>query len=140
METHVKVLAVLYIVMSAIGLLLALLVFFALGTAAGIVGMSAPPDEAAIAVPILGLTGTAIGTFFLILSLPGLIAGWGLLKFRSWARILGIVLAVISLVNIPIGTAVGIYGLWVLLNKDTERLFAASDRAMTPAPPVPPAV
>ena len=132
MDTHVKVLAVLYLVLSGIGLLFALLIFFALGTAAGIVGMSAPAEDAAIAVPILGLTGTAVAIFMLILALPGIITGWGLLKLRPWARILGIVLAVIGLINFPIGTAVGIYGLWVLLTKDTERLFAAAQTAPTP--------
>lgn len=130
MLTHVKVLAVLYIVMSGIGLLFALLIFFALGTAASIVGMSASPDDAAIAMPILGITGTALSAFLLLLSLPGLVTGWGLLKLRPWARILGIVLAVISLINFPIGTAVGVYGLWVLLTKETERLFE-------PTPPAP---
>lgn len=131
MLTHVKVLGVLYIVMSGIGLLFALLIFFALGTAASLVGMSASPDDAAIAMPILGITGTALSMLLLLLSLPGLITGWGLLKLRPWARILGIVLAVISLLNFPIGTAIGVYGLWVLLTKETERLF-------TPPPPVPP--
>jgi hypothetical protein len=45
------------------------------------------------------------------------------LKLASWARIAGIVLAIIHLINIPVGTALGIYALWVLFNKDTERLF-----------------
>ncbi|MGE5816203.1 MAG: hypothetical protein ACM36C_17065 [Acidobacteriota bacterium] len=125
MLTHVKVLGVLYLVMSGIGLLFALLIFFALGTAASIVGMSASPEDAAVAMPILGITGTALSALLLILSLPGLITGWGLLKLRPWARIVGIVLAVISLLNFPIGTAIGIYGLWVLLTKETERLFTA---------------
>lgn len=134
MLTHVKVLAVLYIVLSSIGLLVALLMFFAAGTAASIVGMSASPEDAAIAVPILGIAGTALGAVLLLFSLPGLVTGWGLLKLRPWARILGIVLAVISLINFPIGTAVGIYGLWVLLTKETERLFNGSTQAA--APPV----
>ncbi|HSL21257.1 MAG TPA: hypothetical protein VK886_06965 [Vicinamibacterales bacterium] len=136
MLTHVKVLAVLYIVLSGIGLLFALVVFFAMGTAAGIVGMSAPPEDAAVAIPVLGITATAVAAFLLILSLPGLITGWGLLKLRPWARILGIVLAVISLINIPVGTAIGIYGLWVLLTKETEGLFNPA----APAPPARPAV
>ncbi len=142
MHTHVKVLAVLYIVMSGIGLLFALLIFFALGTAASIVGMSASPDDAAIALPILGITGTALSVFLLLLSLPGLVTGWGLLKLRPWARILGIVLAVISLINFPIGTAIGVYGLWVLLTKETERLFegAVTTLPTVPPPPAPPVV
>jgi hypothetical protein len=123
MLTHVKVLAVLYIVLSSIGLLVSLLMFFAAGTAASIVGMSASPEDAAVAIPILGIAGTALALLFLLFALPGLITGWGLLKLRPWARIVGIVLAVISLIIFPIGTAVGIYGLWVLLTKDTERLF-----------------
>jgi len=63
--------------------------------------------------------------FILVLSLPGLIAGFGLLTFKPWARILGIVLCAINLINIPFGTIFGAYGLWVLLNKDTERMFGA---------------
>lgn len=123
MQTHVKVLAVLMIVLSAFGLLAAL----GLGAMFGIAGMatavSGDPD-AAIAVPIIGITGTVLTIFLLILALPGLIAGWGLLSFKPWARILGIVLCVVNLLFFPYGTAVGIYGLWVLFNKDTERLFS----------------
>lgn len=123
MLTHVKVLAVLYIVLSGIGLLFGLLMFFAAGTIASIVGVSASPEDAAIAIPILGIAGTALAFVLLLFSLPGLVTGWGLLNLRPWARIVGIILAVIGLINFPIGTAVGIYGLWVLLTKETERLF-----------------
>lgn len=133
MLTHVKVLGVLYLVMSGIGLLFSLLIFFALGTAASIVGMSASPEDAAVAMPILGITGTALSVLLLLLSLPGLVTGWGLLKLRPWARILGIVLAVISLLNFPIGTAIGVYGLWVLLTKETEKLFTGT--SVLPAQP-----
>ena len=45
------------------------------------------------------------------------------MNYREWGRILGIVVAVIELVNVPIGTAIGIYGLWVLLNTQTIELF-----------------
>ena len=125
MQTHVKVLAVLFIALSAMGVLAALALIAIFGVSAGILGASGDPD-AAIALPIIGLTGTALVIFILIASLPGLIAGWGLLKFRSWARILAIVLCAIHLINIPFGTIMGIYGLWVLLNNETERMFGPS--------------
>jgi hypothetical protein len=125
MATHVKVLGVLHIVISVCGIFLALFLILVFGSASGIVGASANPEEAAIAIPIIGLTGIGLVSFILLTSIPGLVAGWGLLKFRSWARILGIVVSIIALFAIPIGTIVGLYGLWVLLNKDTERLFAA---------------
>ncbi len=124
MTTHIKVLGVLYIALSVLGLLGALFLSLIFGTASGIVGASAEPHDAAIALPIIGLTGMMLVVFLLVLSLPGLIAGIGLLKFRPWARVLAIVVAVINLVHIPFGTIVGLYGLWVLFNKETERLFA----------------
>jgi hypothetical protein len=129
MQTHVKVLGVLFIALSAMGVFAALVLMAVFGVGAGIVGATGDAD-AAIALPIIGLTGTALVLFFLLISLPGLIAGWGLLTFRPWARILAIVLCAIHLINIPFGTILGVYGLWVLLNNETERLFGPS------APPV----
>jgi hypothetical protein len=116
----------LHIVFGALGLLGALIVFVVFGGAAGIVGMTNPhdPDAWRVAIPIIGIVGTAITALVLALSLPGLIAGFGLLRLRPWARILTIVLSALNLLSVPIGTALGIYGLWVLLQADTERLFA----------------
>ena len=131
MQTHVKVLGVLYLVVSAFSLLAALFLILAIGSAAGIVSVAADSQDAAIAIPVLGIAGTALGVMLLVLALPGLLTGWGLLTYRPWARILGIVLSALNLLNIPIGTALGIYGLWVLLSGETERLFASSTLSTT---------
>ena len=125
MDTHVKVLGALQIAFGAIGVMLALLMIFVFGGVAGIVGASGDP-EAAFAVPIIGLTGTALVVFLLLTSLPGVVIGIGLLRFRPWSRIAGIVISIIALMMIPFGTIVGAYGLWVLFSKDTERLFMTS--------------
>ena len=61
--------------------------------------------------------------------IPGVIvdivAGWGLLQHKSWARILAIILGIINLVFFPIGTALGIYTLWVMFNDEAKALFEA---------------
>jgi len=131
MDTHVKVLAVLHIAMGAIGVVGACVLMLVFGGAAGIIGSIGDPD-ARIALPILGLTGMALVVFVLVRSLPGVIVGIGLLKFRPWARIGGIVLSILDLIWFPFGTVVGVYGLWVLFSRDTELLF--EPRAQ--APPV----
>ena len=131
MTTHVKVLGVLYIALSALGICAALFVGLAFGTASGVVAANADAD-AAVALPIIGLAGTALTAFLLAISLPGLIAGIGMLSFKPWARIIGIVLSAINLINIPFGTILGIYGLWVLLNKETEALFSGRATITTP--------
>ena len=123
MDTHVKVLGALQIALGAIGLFVAVLLVVVFGGAAGIVGASGDP-EASFAIPIIGLTGMTLVAFLLATSLPGVIIGVGLLRLRPWARIAGIVISIIGLMMIPFGTVVGLYGLWVLFSKDTERLFA----------------
>ena len=131
MQTHVKVVGVAFIVFGALGILAATVIMLVFGGAAGIVGASADPEEAAFALPIIGLTGTLLSMFLFALSVPGLITGFGLLSWKPWARILGIVLCAIQLINIPLGTLLGIYGLWVLLNSDTERLFSSGPAIQT---------
>jgi hypothetical protein len=121
-ETHVKVLAWLYIVFGVLGSLLGL-GLMALLTVIGAAGAASDPD-AVLALPILGLTGVALGVFMLFLSLPGIIAGMGLLQLRPWARVLTIVLSALNLMNFPFGTILGVYGLWVMLSDDGSRLFA----------------
>ena len=124
METHVKVLAVLYLAFSALGILLALTFFLATGMVTAIVGTAADPADAHIAIPIIRLGGTALACFFLALAVPGVVVGVGLLKLQPWARVPGIVLSALTLLHIPVGTALGVYGLWVLFSSDTETLFA----------------
>ena len=125
MDTHVKVLAVLEIAMSAFGLLGAIVLMLIFGGAMGIVGASGNSD-AAFALPIIGITGMALVSFLLVLSVPGFIVGIGLLKRRPWARIAGIVMSILGMTAVPFGTVLGIYGLWVLFSKETEQLFQTS--------------
>jgi hypothetical protein len=132
METHVKVLGALQIAFGSLSLLGAIVLTFVFMGGVGAMGISGDPD-AMRAVPLVGFLGSTIVVFLVVMSLPGIITGIGLLRLRPWARIIGIVLSILSLMAIPLGTLVGIYGLWVLLSKDTERLFAAQ----ATAPPVP---
>ena len=122
MLTHVKVMATLFIAFGALFVLGAFAVMLIFGAGAASVGLSGDPD-AELALPIIGLAGTGLAIFLLLLGVPGIITGIGLLKLKPWARIVGIVLCAINLINVPFGTLMGAYGLWVLLNSETERLF-----------------
>jgi hypothetical protein len=123
MDTHVKVLGSLQIALGTMGLFGALVLVFVFGGAASAVGASGDPD-AQVALPIIGITGMALVTCLAAVSLPSVIIGVGLIRLRPWARVAGMVISILSLMMIPFGTVVGVYGLWVLFSKDTERLFA----------------
>ena len=122
METHVKILAILHIVFGALGVLLGLGIFAFFGGIAGLIHLDRDPD-AAVAIPMIGAIGGFVMIVLLVLSIPGIIAGIGLLSYQPWARILTIVLSILDLVSIPFGTALGIYGLWILFTPEGARLF-----------------
>lgn len=85
-----------------------------------------PPD---LPVGFLSALVTTLGILILAKAAVGFIAGRGLMHYDAWARVITLVLAFISLFNIPFGTAIGVYTLWVLLpgqsQDEYERLAAA---------------
>jgi hypothetical protein len=116
LQMHVSILGWLYIVANAFFLLLAALALGLLPTLGAISG----DKDAAL---ILSIFGTAFSLLMALLGLPGLLAGYGLLKRKSWARTLTIVLGILGLVNFPIGTAIGVYTLLVLLQQSANEYF-----------------
>jgi hypothetical protein len=114
-QGHIRLLGILWLVSSAIHMLpgLFLLTFFRRG-------MVLPPDVPLFVTHLLQLVGFAV----LAGSVLGIMAGWGLLERQPWARMLAIVLGVLHLLNLPFGTALGIYTLWVLLPAESEAEYA----------------
>ena len=68
---------------------------------------------------------STLGILVLAKSAFGFLAGWGLIQREAWARVLALVLAFISLFNVPFGTAVGVYTLWVLLPGQAQQEYDA---------------
>jgi hypothetical protein len=118
LQQHVSILGWLYVVGNAIFLLIGGFVFLLL---VGIAPVTGEPEP----MWILGLVGTAVGALMTALGLPGLLAGYGLLKRKPWARVLTIVVGILGLVNFPVGTAIGLYTLWVLTQPQVTEYFAA---------------
>jgi hypothetical protein len=110
-----RLLAILWFALSAFRMIPGLVLLTIFGGAEGFL-----PIEVPAFVP--GLLQT-IGFAFIGAAAVGLIAGWGLMERQPWARMLAIVLGAISLVDVPFGTALGIYTLWVLLPAQSEQEF-----------------
>src|SRR5690242_8529628 len=111
MADHVRIAAILRIIHSGLWFVVGAILFVAFGGVATVVG----------GLPFAGFFH-AIALLLFICALPSLITGFGMLSFRPWARILGLVFAVLDLPAFPVGTAIGVYSLWVLLHPDTVQL------------------
>jgi len=124
MEKHIRILGILNMVWGALGAIAGLIVLIVFGVAYGIVGtVTSRTPNAAVALPFIAMIGGAIALFLLMVSVPSIIAGIGLYCLKPWARLLAIIISALDLLNFPFGTALGIYGFWVLFSNESQRLF-----------------
>jgi len=129
MESHVTAVAALRIGYNTLGVIFGLIILTVLAT----IGAITHDEDANI---ILSIVGFVVGGGLIVLSIPGIIGGIGLLKHKEWARILVLILSAMDLINIPIGTAVGVYSLWVLVQDETAKLFRTKPVAAAASGPV----
>lgn len=116
MQKHITILGTLYIALGTLGVLAAIIVFVS------VVGGGLLSGDAQ-ALAITSGVGTVVAVFILLISAPGIIGGIGLLKRKSWARMLVMILACLNLLSIPFGTALGIYALWALTRPETQQIL-----------------
>ena len=122
---HAHLLGILWIAYSAISGIGGVVLMIVARTIFGPFGLPHMPRGPPMFIrPLL----SAIAVVLLCKAAVGIAAGLGLLQRQDWGRILVIVLGVISLINIPFGTALGIYTLWVLLSPGADKEYEALAR------------
>lgn len=117
MQKHVTVVGAVHIGYAAWGVLWAVIIFIVLALIGPITG-----DETAKA--ILTTVACIIPGVLLAVAIPGIVGGIGVLRLRPWARYMVLVISVLALFSVPIGTAIGVYSIWALIQDETAELFA----------------
>ena len=116
LDNHIKILSILFFAYGFIKCIIGIVIMSLLSMAGELSG-----NEDAIR--ITSIIGDSIGSILIFLSIPNIIGGIGLYKRQKWGRILALILCFLSLLSIPFGTALGIYGIWVLLNDESKEIF-----------------
>jgi len=119
---HIRLVAILWLALSALNAVLGVLLLVVANTViVHLPEMGAPAPATAWLHPFL----SSLAILVLAKGVAGFLAGWGLLRRERWARVLTLVLAFLALFNIPFGTALGIYTLWVLLPVGSDAEYQA---------------
>jgi len=125
-QEHIRLLGILWLALSSLNAVGGAVLWIVAHTIfAHIREMGAPPRAP---VDFLRPLLSTIGVLILAKAACGFFAGWGLLQREPWARMLTIILSFLALFNIPFGTALGIYSLWVLLPAESEREYERAAR------------
>jgi len=117
MKKHITFVAALHIGFSIIGIFGAIALFFILRFAGSFV------EDVEVAGSVLHFIGTFLPFAIISVSIVSLIGGIGLLSYRKWARILVLGVSAIDCLNIPLGTLIGVYSIWTLMQEESIRLF-----------------
>jgi hypothetical protein len=126
-KRHADFLSLLYLAWGAIFALVGL-AGLALAVGAFAIARDGSPDRAGSDLAA-GLTALTFGIIAVLALLWGVLHLWlgaALQRYRHWARLLALGLAVINLVLFPFGTALGAYACWVLLNDEGRALYVRS--------------
>ena len=111
-----------HFVCGAVNLLL-LCVLAALPVFVGLAVRNAP--DGPISTMMTGLTVLVVGGIILLVGIANLVVGVGLWRGREWARIGAIGLAVLRLINIPLGTVIGALIIWQLMREEAQEEFSS---------------
>ena len=122
MRQHVSFVGALHIGFGLLGIAGALAIFF------GFQFLFELVEDEPIAQNVISFIGNSIGMILVFISLLGVIGGIGLFSYRPWARILVMIVSALNCLNVPVGTAKGIYSLWVLMQPETIELFEDSNQ------------
>ena len=120
MKQHVSFVGALHVGFGILGLIGALAVYITFNFAHSFV------ESEPIAEEILSFLGGTVSLLILFFACLGIIGGIGLFSYKPWARILVMIVSAINCLNIPIGTAKGVYSIWVLMQPETIELFEGS--------------
>jgi hypothetical protein len=123
-KRHADFLALLYLAWGAIFALVGIAGFALMAGALAIAGSAGP--VAATSDLAAGVTAFTMGLLASLAFLWGLLHLWlgaSLRRYKQWARLAALGLAVINVVLFPFGTALGGYACWVLLTEDGRKLF-----------------
>ncbi len=120
MKQHVSFVGAIHVGFGILGLLGALAIYISFKFAFSFV------DHEPIAQQVLSFVGDTLSIIVMFFSVLGIVGGIGLFSYKSWARILVMIVSAINCLNVPIGTAKGIYSIWVLMQPETQELFDIS--------------
>ena len=136
-KDHNKVLSILMFVQGGLQLFVGILVALMYGGIGTFMLTNARRDDEQMMGGMFIALAVIVGLVILAFAGVTLLAGWKMLKEKSGGRTWGIIASIISLLSFPLGTALGVYGLWFLFGEDGKRFYAGGNSPNNFSPPPP---
>jgi hypothetical protein len=130
---HNKILGIIHLAYGAFNVLVLIVITLFM---VGVMGLVATGQSGGEAIPIgiFGFLMAIVILLNLVFTAPEFVTGYALLKRKRWARVAGIIAAIIESLNFPFGTALCVYTLWFLFSDKGKLLYDKTSSALPPSP------
>jgi hypothetical protein len=122
-QDHNKIIGIMHIIYGG-GNALLMMIFLPFIVAIAFAGASDPQAGAPFAA-VFGIFGVFVLLLALVFGLPPILAGYAMLKRKSWAKVMGVIASCVEALSMPFGTALCVYTLWFLFSGQGEHLYRA---------------
>ena len=124
LDTHKKVLGIIYVITAALVILTALFIRAIMAIVFGFAFENADPEEQRVGEFVMAITSFIPALLIIFSGIPTMIAGIGLLMRQSWAMVFALIMGCLKLISFPIGTAIGIYAIWIYSEDQRQKKAA----------------
>lgn len=127
---HNKVIGIMHLIYGGFFALISVLMLVVFGAILIPLLDQMPKDPNAPPMEFFWAIFAFVTVFYVLMSIPALLAGYAMLKKKSWARIAGIVSSVIACMSFPFGTALAVYSFWYFFGeagKAYDRSLSGTD-------------
>lgn len=125
MESHKRILGILYIISGAFQMILVFGLSMFISTILAFATSEIDPGKEVIFDFIARIFQFLPAIIIIFFSIPAIIAGIGLLYKQSWALVLALILGCFKLFSFPIGTALGVYTIWIYVEHSKQSKASA---------------
>lgn len=136
---HNKLLSIFYFIMGGLQMLIGLFVALFYGVLGGAMLATSNREDEQFAGGIFLGVALVVGVIVIAIASFTLFTGFKVKKEQPIGRILGIIVSILVLFSFPLGTALGVYGLWFFFGDVGKNFYAGLNAPphYAPQPPSP---
>lgn len=132
---HNKIIGILHLAFAGFTVLVMVLIIFFMIAFLGAMSHSMPPEDD-FPFALIAIFMVFMLLINVVLVAPSFVAGYGLLKRKSWAKTVGLIAAVVATLSFPHGVALCVYTLWFLFGDSGKALYNKAAYSLPPPPPI----
>ena len=134
---HNKLLSILFFIMGGLQLLGGVIIGLIYGGLGAMMLSSARRTEEQTVGGVFLVMAVVVALIIFALAGLFIFTGWKMRKEQPLGRVLGIISSILSILRFPLGTALGVYGLWFFFGDQGKQFYSGGGNMYSHVPPPP---